>query len=265
MKTNFIRLTLMAIISGFLLVGFAGCDSSSNSSKNVTLTTEKEKVGYSIGMNFAKQFIQQNIDISHQALLAGIEDVFNKKELKISEKDAMTTMNAFRKKMMEKFQNERTAKLKKNVDEGHKFLVENKKRKGVTSLPSGLQYEIIKKGKGKKPRASDFVVTNYKGSLIDGTEFDSSYKRGKPAEFPVQGVIKGWQEALKLMPVGSKWKLYIPAKLAYGERGQGRVIGPNSTLIFEMELLEIKKKSKKGQRSLTSPHATGKPNIHLKK
>jgi FKBP-type peptidyl-prolyl cis-trans isomerase FklB len=126
-------------------------------------------------------------------------------------------------------------------EKGQQFLDENGKKEGVHALPDGLQYKVVKEGEGKKPKATDTVSVHYRGTLIDGTEFDSSYKRGQPAEFPVNGVIKGWTEALQLMPEGSKWMLYIPARLAYGERGTpGGPIGPNETLIFEVELLKVK-------------------------
>jgi FKBP-type peptidyl-prolyl cis-trans isomerase FklB len=128
----------------------------------------------------------------------------------------------------------------KNQKEGEVFLAENKKKKGVVTLPSGLQYRVITAGTGKIPKVTDTVTTHYRGTLIDGTEFDSSYKRGEPASFPVNGVVKGWTEALQLMKVGSKWQLFIPSNLAYGPQGAGQVIGPNATLIFEIELLSIK-------------------------
>jgi len=128
----------------------------------------------------------------------------------------------------------------KNKNEGDLFLAENAKKGGVVVLPSGLQYKIIKAGNGRKPKATDEVTTHYRGTLIDGTEFDSSYKRGQPTSFPVNGVIAGWTEALQLMPVGSKWQLFIPSNLAYGERGSGGVIGPNGALVFDIELIAIK-------------------------
>jgi FKBP-type peptidyl-prolyl cis-trans isomerase len=131
-----------------------------------------------------------------------------------------------------------------NKKDGDAFLAANKGKEGVVTLPSGLQYKILTAGKGPKPTADDSVVCNYRGTLINGTEFDSSYKRGEPATFPVGGVIKGWTEALQLMPVGSKWQLFVPSDLAYGERGPSPEIGPNSTLIFEVELLSIQDKSK---------------------
>ena len=146
---------------------------------------------------------------------------------------------------MRKKQEEKTQQAgEANQKEGEAFLAANKAKPGVVTLPSGLQYKILKEGTGPKPTATDSVVCNYQGTLINGTEFDSSYKRGEPATFPVNGVIKGWTEALQLMPVGSKWQLFIPPDLAYGARGAGADIGPNATLIFEVELLSIKSKDK---------------------
>jgi FKBP-type peptidyl-prolyl cis-trans isomerase FklB len=147
-------------------------------------------------------------------------------------------MMAFQKEVMAK----QAEVAKKNKAEGEAFLAENKKKEGVKTTPSGLQYKVIKPGKGKKPKSSDTVTVNYRGTLIDGTEFDSSYKRGQPATFQVSGVIPGWTEALQLMEEGAKWQLFIPSNLAYGERGAGGVIGPNATLIFEVELISIQEK-----------------------
>jgi FKBP-type peptidyl-prolyl cis-trans isomerase len=152
----------------------------------------------------------------------------------------MALQTGLRKTMMEKMQKVAD----KNKTEGAAFLAANKSKPGVVTLPSGLQYKILKEGTGPKPTASDTVACNYRGTLINGTEFDSSYKTGQPATFPVSGVIKGWTEALQLMPVGSKWQLFIPSDLAYGNRGAGADIGPDTTLIFEVELLSIQDKSK---------------------
>ena len=148
-------------------------------------------------------------------------------------------MAAFKEEMMKKHEEELKKAAEKNKKEGEAFLAENKKKEGVVTLPSGLQYKVIKEGDGQMPKDTDMVTVNYRGTLVDGTEFDSSYKRGNPATFPVNGVIPGWQEALKLMKVGSKWQLFVPAGLAYGEKGAGSTIGPNATLIFEVELLSI--------------------------
>jgi FKBP-type peptidyl-prolyl cis-trans isomerase FklB len=156
------------------------------------------------------------------------------------------TMAVFQKEMMAKQQEVAT----KNKKEGEAFLVENKKKQGVKTLPSGLQYKVIKEGTGKKPKLGDTVTAHYWGTLIDGTEFDSSYKRGQPANFPVSGVIPGWTEALQLMGEGAKWQLFIPSNLAYGERGAGAGIGPNATLIFEIELISVQEK-KENQKPAT--------------
>ena len=160
----------------------------------------------------------------------------------LTEQEIREITTAFQKEMMAK-QEELNKKLgEKNKKEGEVFLAENKKKEGVKTLPSGLQYKVIKAGTGKKPKLTDTVTTNYRGTLIDGTEFDSSYRRGQPASFPVNGVIPGWTEALQLMEEGAKWQLFVPPNLAYGDRGAGRQIGPNATLIFEVELISIQEK-----------------------
>jgi FKBP-type peptidyl-prolyl cis-trans isomerase FklB len=170
-----------------------------------------------------------------QDALAGGKMLLSEEE----ERAVLTELQAdMRKKQQEKMQQAAEA----NKKEGDAFLTANKGKDGVVTLPSGLQYKIITSGTGPKPSASDSVVCNYRGTLIDGKEFDSSYKRGQPATFPVSGVIKGWTEALQLMPVGSKWQLFVPSDLAYGERGQGGDIGPNATLVFEVELISIEAK-----------------------
>ncbi|MBU2636230.1 MAG: FKBP-type peptidyl-prolyl cis-trans isomerase, partial [Bacteroidetes bacterium] len=157
------------------------------------------------------------------------------------EEQSQAVMMELQKQLMARHEEKINAEKDKNKIEGEAFLAENKKDKDVITLPSGLQYKIITAGTGPKPKSTETVAVHYSGTLIDGTEFDSSFKRGEPATFPVTGVIKGWVEALQLMPVGSKWKLFIPTDLAYGERGAGGVIGPNATLIFEIELLSINK------------------------
>jgi FKBP-type peptidyl-prolyl cis-trans isomerase FklB len=160
----------------------------------------------------------------------------------LSEQEIRETMAVFQKEMMAR-QEELSKKLgEKNKKEGDVFLAENKKKDGVKTLPSGLQYKVVKAGTGKKPKLTDTVTTHYRGTLIDGTEFDSSYRRGQPATFPVNGVIPGWTEALQLMEEGAKWELFIPSNLAYGERGAGRDIGPHATLIFDIELITIQEK-----------------------
>jgi FKBP-type peptidyl-prolyl cis-trans isomerase FklB len=208
--------------------------------KKGTPKTQKEKVSYSLGINIGKQMKMQGIDADQDFLAQGLKDALSNAKTAMSDKDMETTMSAFQQEMMTKMQAKQKVEGGKNKTEGEAFLAANKKKDGVITLPSGLQYKIIKMGNGPKPTASQTVTCNYRGTLIDGKEFDSSTRYGKPAEFPVGGVIKGWIEALQLMPVGSKWELYIPSDLAYGENGAGQTIGPNAALIFEIELLSIK-------------------------
>jgi FKBP-type peptidyl-prolyl cis-trans isomerase FklB len=183
---------------------------------------------------------RQSIDIDPDILAQGIKDVFAGGKLLLTEEEFRNTMENFRKDMMAKQKMQMQEISDKNKKEGEEFLAENKNKEGVITLPSGLQYKVIKEGDGNLPKATDTVTVHYRGTLIDGTEFDSSYGRGEPATFPVNGVIPGWTEALQLMKAGSKWQLFIPSNLAYGERGAGGRIGPNSTLVFDVELLSIK-------------------------
>ncbi len=208
------------------------------------LKTQKDKVSYSIGLDIGKNFKDQSIEIDPKLLAQGIQDAISGGKRLLTEEEIQGVMTAFRQEMQAKAAAQAKLVGDKNLKEGEAFLAENKKKKGVVTLPSGVQYKIITAGTGKKPKPTDTVTTNYKGTLIDGTEFDSSYKRGEAATFPVQGVIPGWTEALQLMPVGSKWELVIPPALAYGPRGAGQAIGPNATLIFEVELLSIQEEAK---------------------
>jgi len=206
--------------------------------KNNAPKTQKEKVSYGIGINLGKDMKQrmQGLDLNFMFLLQGIKDAVNGSKTALSDKEMETVLAAFQQEMTSKMQ----VKADKNVKEGEAFLAANKKKEGVVTLASGLQYKIIKSGNGPIPTKDQTVKCHYRGTLIDGTEFDSSYKRGEPAEFPVTGVIKGWVEALQLMPVGSKWQLFIPSDLAYGPNGAGQMIGPNATLVFDIELISIK-------------------------
>lgn len=195
--------------------------------------TEKEQVSYSLGVNIASNVKQQGFeDISIEVFTAAIQDVFNGNALKIDLATGGQILNTY-------FQTIQERKHGKNIEEGKTFLKANAEKEGVITLPSGLQYKILQEGNGPKPKESDQVTTHYHGTLINGTVFDSSVQRGQPASFPVNGVIKGWIEALQLMPTGSKWQLYVPSDLAYGTRGASDDIGPNTTLIFDVELISI--------------------------
>ena len=202
--------------------------------------SQKEKISYALGVNIGKAMKQEGMDIDLTVLLKGIEDARGDGKLAMTDEELAATFQAFQKEMAAKQAEKGKMLAEKNKTEGETFLAENKKKEGVTTLPSGLQYKVIKAGTGKTPKAEDTVVTHYRGTLLDGTEFDSSIKRGEPATFNVKEVIPAWTEALQLMKVGDKWQLFVPAALGYGEEGAGRMIGPNATLVFEVELLEIK-------------------------
>jgi FKBP-type peptidyl-prolyl cis-trans isomerase len=206
------------------------------------LKTDKEKGSYAVGLNIGASLKQQPVDLDLPSVLRGIKDAHDGNKPLLSDAEIEAELKILQTQANQK----RDADLQKageaNMKAGEAFLAANKAKDGVVTLPSGLQYKILTAGTGAKPTASDTVVCNYSGTLINGTEFDSSYKRGKPAEFPVGGVIKGWTEALQLMPVGSKWQLVVPSELAYGSRGAGGAIGPNETLVFEVELISIKGK-----------------------
>ncbi|MDZ7289160.1 MAG: FKBP-type peptidyl-prolyl cis-trans isomerase [candidate division KSB1 bacterium] len=227
------------LIVAALILGLLGCQGGKG--KKTALENQKQKVSYSIGLDIGSNLKEGEIEIDMDALAQGIKDAMSGSTPLLTEEQVRETMHQFQQEMMTKRQESARQLAEKNKKEGEAFLAENAKKEGVITLPSGMQYKIIKQGTGRKPALTDEVTTHYRGTLIDGTEFDSSYKRGEPVSFPVNGVIAGWTEALQLMPVGSKWELFIPSKLAYGERGAGRgVIGPNATLIFEIELLAIK-------------------------
>lgn len=230
---------MKAITTAALALGLLAGSASAADTK-MTLKDDKDKVSYSIGLNIGKSMKQEGLDINPDALAAAMKDVFAGAKPQLTDEQVQQVMQDFQKKMMAKQMAAREEGLTKNKGEGEKFLADNKKKEGVKTTASGLQYKVIKDGTGKTPKATDTVKTHYRGTLINGTEFDSSYKRGEPAEFPVNGVIKGWTEALQLMKEGAKWQLFIPSELAYGERGAGKDIGPNSTLIFDIELLSVK-------------------------
>ena len=204
------------------------------------LKGDKEKISYSIGMDIGGNLRRGSVEVDPDVLAKGLKDSYGGGKTLLTEVQARQAIEDFQKTLMAKKAEEMQKLSEKNKADGEKFLAENAKKEGVKSLPSGLQYKEITPGKGKSPKTTDTVTTHYKGTLIDGTEFDSSYKRGEPISFPVSGVIAGWTEALQLMKEGAKWQLFIPSNLAYGEKGAGRDIGPNATLIFEVELISVK-------------------------
>lgn len=208
-----------------------------------TLTTEKQKDSYALGMNVGRDLSRQPIDIDVTPFLQGMRDALEKRKSQLTDDEIKAALAQLQSQATTKAEAENKILGEANLKQGEEFLAGNKTKPGVVALPSGLQYKVITAGTGPKPTAADTVVCDYRGTLINGKEFDSSYKRGQPASFPVGGVIKGWTEALQMMPVGSKWELFIPPDLAYGTRGAGPDIGPNSTLIFEVELHSIKGKS----------------------
>jgi FKBP-type peptidyl-prolyl cis-trans isomerase FklB len=211
------------------------------------LKDQKEKLSYALGANIGANWRKQSVDIDPALVGKGLADAFSGGKMLLTAEEIRAALSS----AQEDFQKKQTALRAQQADaakkDGEAFLAANKPKEGVIALPSGLQYKILKAGTGPKPTADDTVVCQYRGTLIDGTEFDSSYKRNQPAAFPVKGVIKGWTEALQLMPVGSKWQLFVPPDLAYGEAGAGGVIPPNSTLIFEVELMSIKDKEKEAK------------------
>ena len=204
------------------------------------LKTEQDKVSYIIGTQFGQSIKKEGVKVNLEPLFLGVKDALEGNAPKMTKEEIKRVYTAFRQRVMAERAKERAKLAAENLAKGKAFLEANKAKEGVKVLPSGLQYKIIKEGTGPTPTINDKVKTNYRGTLIDGTEFDSSYKRNQPAEFAVKSVIKGWTEALQLMKVGAKWELYIPPDLAYGERGRPS-IPPNSVLIFEIELLEIVK------------------------
>jgi FKBP-type peptidyl-prolyl cis-trans isomerase FklB len=199
------------------------------------LNTEKQKLSYALGAYFSQGVSQQGLDMDIPAFIQAVEDVLNKAQLKLSDEELQTVLTQYQ----EKLANERNASANNNKTAGENFLAANKNKEGVVTLPNGLQYKVLKEGSGPKPKSDSEVKVHYHGTHINGEVFDSSYDRGEPISLSLTQVIKGWQEALPLMSVGSKYQFYIPAELAYGERGAGNSIGPNEALVFDIELLGI--------------------------
>ena len=217
---------------------------AAKSPEALTLATPKDKASYAIGLNIGRGLHRDSVDIDPNILVRGLKDAMAGGKQLMTDDEAKTALTALQADVSKRQQEKMQIAGEANKKEGEEFLAANKAKEGVVTLPSGLQYKILKEGTGPKPTATDSVVCNYRGTLLNGTEFDSSYKRGQPATFGVGQVIHGWTEALQLMPVGSKWQLFIPADLAYGPRGAGADIGPNATLVFEVELLSIQSKGK---------------------
>jgi FKBP-type peptidyl-prolyl cis-trans isomerase FklB len=201
------------------------------------LSNLKDKISYIIGRDMAANFQKQGIEIEAEAFVQGMKEAMAGQPSALSQAEVQQAMMALQQSVSQKQQGKGTD----NKKAGEEFLAQNKTKEGIKTLPSGLQYQILQTGKGKSPSKTDKVTTHYHGTLIDGTVFDSSYERGEPATFPVNGVIAGWTEALQLMQEGAKWRLYIPSDLAYGSRGAGNDIGPNSALIFDVELISVNK------------------------
>lgn len=241
MKKIYLSTLAIALIG----ITMAGCNedkaATAKTAEVSALTTQEQKVGYAIGAQIGAQLAMTKEDIDSKALISGLTDAMDGTALKLTDQQMQEAKMAFQKSVQEKAQKEMMKLAETNKAEGEKFLAENKTKEGVITLPSGLQYKVVQAGTGATPTAADTVVTHYTGTLLNGQVFDSSVQRGEPATFPVSGVIPGWTEALQHMKVGGKWQLFIPADLAYGERGAGQMIAPNSTLIFDIELLEIKK------------------------
>ncbi len=228
-------------VFGFLAMAFSACGQK-NSGGSQAITTTLDSVSYGIGVSIGENMKKDGLtDMNVDLISRGISEALKGEKTALTMEQVQACISAYMGEKQKVKDQEAKAKAGVNLEKGKKFLEENGKRKGVVTLPSGLQYEIIKEGNGPKPAATDKVTTHYHGTTIDGKVFDSSVERGQPAQFGVNQVIPGWTEALQLMPVGSKWKLFIPANLAYGESGAGGAIGPNETLVFEVELISIDK------------------------
>ena len=210
------------------------------------LDSLEKRASYALGLNMAQSMKAQAVPIDIELLIEGLKDAFTGAETRLTDQEVQQTLQEFQQMMMQRQQETRAAQGAENQQAAEAFFAENGAKEGVVTTESGLQYMVMQEGDGPKPSATDRVTVHYEGTLLDGTKFDSSYDRGQPATFPVNGVIQGWQEAVPLMSVGSKYKLWIPADLAYGANGQGPIIGPNAALVFEVELLSIEGQAAEG-------------------
>ncbi|MDT8442714.1 MAG: FKBP-type peptidyl-prolyl cis-trans isomerase [Desulfuromonadales bacterium] len=234
----YVRLFAVLIALAYLV----GCaPEEANSAPELKLDTPKNRISYTIGVNIGQDFKSQKMDVDPDVLLMGLKDSLAGKELQLSDEEMVDEIQAFQQEMQAKMVAEMEAMATTNKTDGEAFLAENAKQEGVVVTESGLQYKVLETGDGESPGPADVATVHYRGTLIDGTQFDSSYDRGEPATFPVGGVIAGWTEALQLMKPGAKWQLFIPSELAYGERGAGQAIGPNATLLFDVELISVEK------------------------
>jgi FKBP-type peptidyl-prolyl cis-trans isomerase FklB len=222
------------------IVGIAFLFGVCYADEKLELKDQKDKESYSLGYQFGQNLKNQGVDLNPEVYTSGLKDALGGKEPQIKPDEIRSIVTNLQQRLMAEQQKKYKELAAKNLSQSKAFLEENKKKEGIKTLPSGLQYKVLVEGSGKIPKADDKVTVQYRGTLIDGTEFDSSHKRGQPATFQVKGVIKGWSEALQLMKEGSKWQLFIPPELGYGERGQPPLVLPNSALIFEVELLAIK-------------------------
>jgi FKBP-type peptidyl-prolyl cis-trans isomerase FklB len=223
-----------------IIVGLGFAVFAAHAEEKLDLNQSKQRISYSIGSNIGSSFKQQDLELDPKALAAGISDAMTGKPA-LTEAEIRQTLEQFQTELKSKMEVKQKALGEKNIKEGESFLAENSKKDGVKTTSTGLQYKAMKTGTGKSPKATDTVKVHYHGTLIDGTVFDSSVDRGEPVTFALNEVIPGWTEALQLMKEGDKWKLFIPSKLAYGSRSASEKIGPNSALVFEVELLSIEK------------------------
>jgi FKBP-type peptidyl-prolyl cis-trans isomerase len=260
---NFLRFILRSVILG-LLVGttvaqqpatestpqdhanasataLPPAESGETAHQEPTINSRKDKLSYAFGMDLARDLKRQRNDLNVNLLVRALTDSLSDKATLMTEEEVTATLTTFQRERKQDLEHAKSMLSEKNKKAGQEFFAQNLRTDGIVTLPSGLQYKVLKQGNGKKPNLDDKVVCNYRGTLLDGKEFDSSYKKKQPATLPVKGLIKGWSEALQLMPVGSKWQLFIPSQLAYGERVVGG-IAPNAMLIFEVELISIVEK-----------------------
>lgn len=258
---RFFQKSIVAAVPLLLFSYSAACAQDQSASGGAPLDTLEKRASYAIGMNFAQSMKSQKVPIDLELLIQGMRDAFGDGEPRMSQQEIQQAFQEFQSMMGERQKKEHDEQAAANQKQADEFFAENKSKPGVVTTDSGLQYMVMREGDGPKPTLQDRVSVHYTGTLLDGTKFDSSYDRNQPATFPVGGVISGWKEAIQLMPVGSKYKLWIPPDLAYGANGQGQVIGPNAALVFEVELLGIEDASSSGNAGgnagASSPHGGG--------